>query len=82
MSKILIDLGYSAVGALNKMPKNGTYGLAIYDSGSDGNGAYTPPAHIWLGDAALMNLYEALRKVYGVDKPQQESGEYRVDLRC
>ena len=77
MSKILIDLGYNAVGALNETLKNGAYGLAIYDSGSIDDGAYTPPAHIWLADAALRNLYAALHKVYGVDKLGEE-----VDLRC
>ena len=74
MSRILIDLGSSTVGALSEMPKKGMYGLSIYDSGSIDDGAYTPPAHIWLFGDSLKNLYMALHKVYGVDKPQQESG--------
>ena len=64
MSKILIDLGYNAVGALNETLKKGAYGLAIYDSGSIDDGAYIPPAHILLADAALRNLYAALHGIY------------------
>ena len=77
MGKILIDLGHSAVGALNETPNKGKYALAIHDSGSIDDGAYTPPAHIWLDDVGLRNLYAALHGVYNEAKLGEE-----VDLRC
>ena len=77
MSKILIDLGHGAVGALHEKFKKGTYGLAIFSSGSIDDGAYTPPAYIWLDDVGLRNLYAALHGVYNEAKLGEE-----VDLRC